>query len=122
MRRNIGMTVIIFTCFCLIISSLSIFPVCNNNAGEKNFSFRPVYENNFFIRDHNKLSLSQENSSRNKIWIKSDENILPYNENSDYINTAEIDISNIKAIFEKQKRKSENTLKYTFLRVYHLLI
>ena len=122
MRRNIGMTIIIFTCFCLIISSLAVFPVDNNHSGENVFMFRPVYENNFCIREHNKLSLSQKNNSRNNVWIKSDENILSFNENSDYTGTAEIDISNDKSIYEKQKRKSENILKYTVSHIYHLLI
>ncbi len=122
MRRKTGITVIIFTCLCLIISSVAIFPVDNNHSRENVFMFRPVYENNFFIREHNKLSLSQKNSSRNNVWIKSDENILSFDENSDYISTAEIDISSDKSIYEKQKRKSENILKYTVSHIYHLLI
>jgi hypothetical protein len=122
MRKRIDMTVIIFTCLCLIISSLTIFSADNNNKDENVFTFRPVYENNYFIKEHNKLSLSKKSSSQNNLWIKSNENILSVNENSDYINTNEIDISNIKSIYEKQKRKSENILKNTVLHLYHLLI
>ena len=122
MKNKISMFAIIFTCLCLVISSLAIIPVDNNYKSDNIFTFAPVYKNNYFIREHNKVSLSKKSNSRNDLWIKSDENILSYNENSEYINTVEIDFSSIDAISEKQKKKYENSLKYTVYHIYHLLI
>ena len=122
MKKKTGMVVTIITCLCLVISSLTLLPAHNNNAEEKNFSFRPVFENNFFMKEHNKMTLSQKSNSRNNIWIKSDENILSFNDNSEYLNISETVSLYVKSIYERQKRKSENILKYAVSSFYHLLI